>query len=82
MSMECTSFSIVPKCLRPSYRAQQVITKRGFELQLDHDFDPFTFTGFLPCRLSERVTGFEYYFSGEEAHCGTGNISAASTAAL
>jgi hypothetical protein len=39
----------------------------GFDLRLDHDFDQFTFTGFLPCKLQQRITGFEYYFSPKEA---------------
>ncbi len=42
---------------------QQAIVESGFSLQLDMDFDQFTFTGFLPCNLDNRSTGFEYYFS-------------------
>jgi hypothetical protein len=42
---------------------QQLINQNGFDLSLDQDFDPFTSTGFRPCSLDERATGFEYYFS-------------------
>jgi hypothetical protein len=42
---------------------QEAIKASGFDLQLDLDFDQFTFTGFLPCVLDERSSGFEYYFS-------------------
>jgi hypothetical protein len=45
---------------------QQAISKSGFDLRLDCDFDQFTFTGFLPCKLQDRTTGFEYYFSPKE----------------
>ena len=45
---------------------QQAISKSGFDLRLNCDFDQFTFTGFLPCKLQERTTGFEYYFSPKE----------------
>jgi hypothetical protein len=58
---------------------QQAITKSGFELQLDHDFDPFVFTGFLPCKLSGNVTGFEYYFSAKGDIAGPETYLAAST---
>ena len=40
---------------------QDAITKASFRVQLDHDFDIDTFTGFLPCRLDGELTGFEYY---------------------
>ncbi len=81
MSMELYVFLNRSEMLTPELW-QQAITKCGFELQLDHDFDPFIFTGFLPCRLSERVTGFEYYFSGKEDIAGPETYLAASTAAL
>lgn len=41
---------------------QQTIAAAGFPLTLDTDFDPFTFTGFLPCQWSGHAAGFEYYF--------------------
>jgi hypothetical protein len=41
---------------------QRTITEAGFALGLDTDFEPFTFTGFLPCELRGRATGFEYFF--------------------
>ena len=59
---------------------QQAIAKNGFELRLDHGFDPFVFTGFLPCSLSGNVTGFEYYFSVKEDIAGPETYLAAATA--
>ncbi|SEG65710.1 hypothetical protein SAMN05421819_4060 [Bryocella elongata] len=40
---------------------QTAITAAGFAVSLDTDFDPFTFTGFLPCQLNGHASGFEYY---------------------
>lgn len=40
---------------------QQAITEAGFALTLDTDFDPYTFTGFLPCQFQGHTSGFEYY---------------------
>ncbi len=45
---------------------QEAIEACGFGLKLDMDFDPFTFTGFLPSQLDEQITGFEYYFSPKQ----------------
>ena len=33
----------------------------GFEADLDTDFDPEAFSGFLPCMYKARTAGFEYY---------------------
>lgn len=33
----------------------------GFEADLDTDFDPATFSGFLPCLYKGKEAGFEYY---------------------
>jgi hypothetical protein len=46
---------------------QQRITQSGFRLQLDTDFDPVTFTGFLPCMLEGQQLGFEYYFVAKDS---------------
>lgn len=62
MSMELYVF--LNKCDMPIPEAwQQSINAASFDLRVDTDFDPFHFTGFLPCELRDRSTGFEYYFS-------------------
>ena len=43
---------------------QEAITRHGFELELDTDFDPTTFAGYLPCKYKGVETGFEYYYEG------------------
>ncbi len=40
---------------------QQAIAAMGTPVELDHDFDPDTFSGFLPCKLRGAVAGFEYF---------------------
>ena len=49
---------------------KQAIREAGFPVDLDDDFDPDSFSGFLPCKLRDMVSGFEY-FSGQlsEADC-------------
>ena len=46
----------------------------GFEVHLDTDFDPESFSGFLPCQYKNEVAGFEYYrgtlSSSEQANLG------------
>jgi hypothetical protein len=37
------------------------IRAAGFEADLDPDFDPASFSGFLPCSYKGRSAGFEYY---------------------
>lgn len=62
-------------CLRrsamPSPAAwQQAIAAMGLPVELDTDFDPDTFSGFLPCKLRGALSGFEYFtgrLSSEEA---------------
>jgi hypothetical protein len=39
---------------------QKAIRDAGFPIELDTDFDPDTFSGFLPCKISGKVSGFEY----------------------
>jgi hypothetical protein len=43
-------------------RWQQAIAESGFPLQIDTDFDPEEFFGFLPCRYRDEEAGFEYSF--------------------
>ena len=40
---------------------QAAIARAKFPLVLDQDFDPFTFSGFLPCIYDATPSGFEYY---------------------
>jgi hypothetical protein len=65
MSMELYVFLNRSDMLSPA-QWQQAIDSNSFDLQLDHDFNQFTFTGFLPCNLAHRCTGFEYYFSAKQ----------------
>ena len=62
MSQELYVFLNKSEMLTP-HDWQQHITRNGFETSIDTDFDPFSFTGFLPCHMDGRTTGFEYYFS-------------------
>ncbi|MES2390656.1 MAG: hypothetical protein V4555_03375 [Acidobacteriota bacterium] len=81
MSMELYVFLNRAHMLSPE-QWQQAIDSNGFDLQLDHDFDQFTFIGFLPCNLAHRSTGFEYYFSSKEDVAPTGTYLAAPAAAF
>lgn len=45
---------------------QEAINTCKLDLEIDQDFDVYTFTGFLPCIVGPRSTGFEYYFSPKE----------------
>src|SRR6202030_1973183 len=40
---------------------QQAITATGLPVEIDTDFDPDTFSGFLPCKLRGAASGFEYF---------------------
>jgi hypothetical protein len=46
---------------------QSIIRECKFDLEIDQDFDVFTFTGFLPCVVRSRAAGFEYYFEPKES---------------
>jgi hypothetical protein len=39
---------------------QDAIRGAGFQVELDTDFDPRTFSGFLPAKYRELTAGFEY----------------------
>jgi hypothetical protein len=41
---------------------QKAISEAGFTLEIDTDFDPLDFSGFLPCRIGDVECGFEYFF--------------------
>jgi hypothetical protein len=40
---------------------QDAITASGLPVELDTDFDPDTFSGFLPCMIRGAASGFEYF---------------------
>ena len=40
---------------------RQAILASGLPVELDDDFDPDTFSGFLPCNLDGKASGFEYF---------------------
>ena len=50
---------------------QEIINDCQFDLEIDQDFDVFSFTGFLPCIVGPRSTGFEYYFETKEEVAGS-----------
>ncbi len=39
----------------------KAIRSSGFDMEMDSDFDPETFTGFLPCKYVGDDAGFEYF---------------------
>lgn len=39
---------------------QEAIRAAGFPVEIDTGFDVDTFTGFLPCKLDNQISGFEY----------------------
>ena len=50
----------------PSPQAWQAsIEANNFAVEIDSDFDPITFTGFLPARYKGLPAGFEYYYDLE-----------------
>jgi hypothetical protein len=40
---------------------QAEISRAGFPVELDQDFDADAQTGFLPCQYNGSISGFEYY---------------------
>jgi hypothetical protein len=44
---------------------QDSISDNNFAVDIDCDFDPVTFTGFLPARYRGKPAGFEYYYECE-----------------
>lgn len=42
---------------------QQAIARMGMPVEIDFEFDPDTFSGFLPCKLRGAASGFEYFAS-------------------
>jgi hypothetical protein len=55
-----------PSSSLPAAQAwQDSIASHGFAVELDHDFDLATSTGFLPARDQGRAAGFEFYHERE-----------------
>ena len=44
---------------------QTSIETNGFAVEIERDFSPETFTGFLPARYKDQPAGFEYYYELE-----------------
>jgi hypothetical protein len=79
MSVTITVFIRKGAMLSPA-AWQKAITQQGFDVTLDPDFDPVTFSGFLPARLARRDAGFEYLFGPvdpEDVDAGPGATAAA-----
>ncbi|MBG3012900.1 hypothetical protein [Proteus faecis] len=49
------------KSLPSPFEWQAEIAKVNKSLIMDTDFDLLTYSGFLPCQLDNKITGFEYY---------------------
>jgi hypothetical protein len=46
---------------------QEAIQTAEFPVELDMNFDPATFRGFLPCKFNGEPSGFEYFVSPRRA---------------
>ncbi len=61
MSIEQTAY--LNRRAVPTYQALQTsIDSLGFDCKLDASYTPFQSSGFLPCLLEGRSSGFEIYF--------------------
>jgi hypothetical protein len=60
MSVEMSLFLERSRMASPAEWAR-AIRSNGFDADLDVDFDPDTFTGFLPCRYRGKDAGFEFF---------------------
>lgn len=60
MSINIDVFLRAERMLTPE-QWQITISGYGFGLELDTDFDPETFAGYLPCRYKGVECGFEYF---------------------
>jgi len=52
---------IAKKNFPPTSLLRDSIINAGFPCVLDDEFDPLTFSGFLPCPVNGSISGFEYY---------------------
>jgi hypothetical protein len=61
--MSVTTRVVLDPARMPSPAAwAREIRARGFAMDLDEEFDPPTFSGFLPCVHQGHASGFEYGF--------------------
>ena len=61
MSVDLHVFLSPDRMPSPSAWAQAISTA-GFDVVLDQDFEPSSFSGFLPCTYKGKPAGFEYFF--------------------
>ena len=54
-----------PEMLPSPQAWQESIQANNFAVEIDSDFDPLKFTGFLPARYKGQPAGFEYYYDLE-----------------
>jgi hypothetical protein len=47
-------------------RLEEVVRGIGFDLSIDECYQPFESSGFLPCTLKGKASGFEIYFDSTE----------------
>lgn len=58
--MSLTQYAILKKADVPSREIwQESINQLGYKLTLDPDLKPFEDSGFIPCQLNDKETGFE-----------------------
>ena len=61
------SYDLIVYLKRDGFPSWQIwrsaICVAGFGVDLATEFDPLTFSGFLPCSIDGRSCGFEYYVS-------------------
>lgn len=51
---------IIKEKFPPTNDLRDSIIQSGFPCKLDDEFDPLTFSGFLPCSVNGSPSGFEY----------------------
>ena len=65
--MSNEQFAFMNRATVPSREAwQAAINGSGFDLQLDPALRPFEDSGFSPCKLDGRDSGFEIYYDGSQ----------------
>ena len=66
-SMSLLQTAYLAKSRVPSIQAlQSAVDSLGFDLQVDSFYQPFECSGFLPCTLQGKKSGFEIYFETAE----------------
>ncbi len=49
---------------------ESTVKSFGFDFTIDEEYQPFSDSGFLPCRLNGQLTGFELYFDTADSILG------------